>query len=267
MEQSGEGRAGANDGAPQRKTSMLSAAFKQLAIERDTSTPSTSQVVESSLVPADPWAFDQAPGAVQRKQDSIGLEERVTRSPYGVAYSGSLSRAVAEEDLARSQGRQHGSFNCLQLLGKSLGDDVMGAEAKKRGNSCHGRSELRGLSYTATSPNSFVWNTAGGLRSAGGSGDLARVVMVHQVNDDDETANSPGKKQRGSFNSLLLLEAHELSVAQSPSSSNCQGGLLEEVGDDDLVPPPPDPRDLLMNSGSYQQASGRAIIAPNLAMA
>ena len=59
-----------------------------------------------------------------------------------------------------------------------------------------------------------------------------RVVVVHGVGDaDDDCAASAGRKQRGSFSSLLLLEAHELSTGGDGSPTHFRGGMqghLEE---------------------------------------
>jgi hypothetical protein len=46
-----------------------------------------------------------------------------------------------------------------------------------------------------------------------------RVVVVHVDGDDEGCVASAGRKQRGSFSSLLLLEAHELSTLDSSPTS------------------------------------------------
>jgi len=258
-------------------TSALSAAFKQLARETEHNVPSTSQVGEQSGAPDDPWGRAQTPAAAGLGTLGSGLHAgaKLPNSPYGVAaFPGSLTRLADEEELARSQGRQHGSFNCLELLGKSLGDKsglagspgLSGSpDSRRRGHSHHGGSELRGVSIGVPQQ----WNTI----AAGTTSELARIVMVHQAADDDieEGKHSAGKKQRGSFNSLLLLEAHELSVAQSPTCPVTLSRLGLEDDDDSADDMQSlehrDHRDLLMASSSYQSTGGRAIIAPTMAMA
>lgn len=60
-----------------------------------------------------------------------------------------------------------------------------------------------------------------------------RVVVVHVGNDDDETrAASAGRKQRGSFSSLLLLEAHELSTLDSSPNSQRRGAMQAHIEDE-----------------------------------
>uniref|UniRef100_A0A7S0SWG3 Uncharacterized protein n=1 Tax=Mantoniella antarctica TaxID=81844 RepID=A0A7S0SWG3_9CHLO len=57
---------------------------------------------------------------------------------------------------------------------------------------------------------------------------IPRLVVVHPFHDEDDNCiSAAGKKQRGSFNSLLLLEAHRLSVQNahtSPSSLSHHAG-------------------------------------------
>ena len=62
---------------------------------------------------------------------------------------------------------------------------------------------------------------------------LYRLVIVHPSNDEDNCISSAGRKQRGSFNSLLLLEAHDLSMASSPNLNIMQ----PEVGPGRYVSP------------------------------
>ena len=60
-----------------------------------------------------------------------------------------------------------------------------------------------------------------------------RVVVVHVGNDDDEgCAASAGRKQRGSFSSLLLLEAHELSTLDSSPNSQRRGAMQAHIEDE-----------------------------------
>ena len=63
-----------------------------------------------------------------------------------------------------------------------------------------------------------------------------RVVVVHVDGDDEGCVASAGRKQRGSFSSLLLLEAHELSTLDSSPGSHkraMQSHIEKERGLDD----------------------------------
>jgi hypothetical protein len=63
-----------------------------------------------------------------------------------------------------------------------------------------------------------------------------RVVVVHVDGDDEGCVASAGRKQRGSFSSLLLLEAHELSALDgSPGSQKraMRSHIEKERGLDD----------------------------------
>ena len=62
------------------------------------------------------------------------------------------------------------------------------------------------------------------------------MVVVHPSNDEDENSiTSAGRKQRGSFNSLLLLEAQALSMLENPleSSPPEEGGSFGTYDDYD----------------------------------
>lgn len=60
-----------------------------------------------------------------------------------------------------------------------------------------------------------------------------RVVVVHVGNDDDEgCAASAGRKQRGSYSSLLLLEAHELSTLDGSPNSQRRGAMQAHIEDE-----------------------------------
>jgi len=206
------------------------------------------------------------------------------------------------DELARSQGRQHGSFNMLSVLAEQEEAGAAGPRSLRRdhhhapagvaiqredsgplfsfngGESTFTSNETNEMSYT--------WNPGGGLsalaserggggRSPDGSEDSSgepagttrrraptspgarrrshdgsgrgvntrggsthgvagertlhvpshsialppRVVIVHVPNDDAEDACSAGRKQRGSFSSLLLLEAHNLSTMEFDGGS------------------------------------------------
>ena len=57
---------------------------------------------------------------------------------------------------------------------------------------------------------------------------LPRLVVVHPSHDEEEEncISSAGRKQRGSMNSLLLLEAHKLSM-RTPASQGNDAGFMD----------------------------------------
>ena len=59
-----------------------------------------------------------------------------------------------------------------------------------------------------------------------------RVVVVHVDGDDEGCVASAGRKQRGSFSSLLLLEAHELSTLDSSPNSQRRGAMQAHIEDE-----------------------------------
>lgn len=161
---------------------------------------------------------------------------------------------------ASSVGRQHGSFSAISFLQQSASDGNLAAELE--GRAAPFEFNGRRSEFASAEPNqmSFLWNSFDGDGEAGGkaehpstprkeplelggSGSFGataperivppRVVVVHVGNDDEEgCAASAGRKQRGSFSSLLLLEAHELSTLDSsPTSSKraMQSHIEEEL--------------------------------------
>jgi hypothetical protein len=214
------------------------------------------------------------------------------------------------DEVARSQGRQHGSFNMLSVLAEQ---EEAGAAAPR--SLQHHRAPAGGVAiqtevaaplfsfnggestFTSNETNemSYTWNPGGGLsalaaeRGGGGrspdgsedsSGEAAgtrrraptspgarrrahegpgrgvnirggsthgvagertlhvpshsialppRVVIVHVPNDDAEDACSAGRKQRGSFSSLLLLEAHNLSTMEFDGGSPGEEVALDHM--------------------------------------
>ena len=59
-----------------------------------------------------------------------------------------------------------------------------------------------------------------------------RVVVVHVDGDDEGCVASAGRKQRGSFSSLLLLEAHELSTLDGSPNSQRRGAMQAHIEDE-----------------------------------
>ena len=168
-----------------------------------------------------------------------------------------------------SFGRQHGSFSAISFLQQSHESD--GDSERENGSPGFefngGRSD-----FTSAEPNemSYLWNSidAGDGNAASdtasedeGASNICpspekekphvtgslkntitgsqiippRVVVVHVGNDDDEgCAASAGRKQRGSFSSLLLLEAHELSTLDGSPNSQRRGAMQAHI-EDELV--------------------------------
>lgn len=215
------------------------------------------------------------------------------------------------DELARSQGRQHGSFNMLSVLAEQEEAGAAGPRSLRRDHHAPAGVAIQredsgplfsfngGESkFTSNETNemSYTWNPGGGLsalaseRGGGGrspdgsedsSGEAAgttrrraptspgarrrshdgsgrgvntrggsthgvagertlhvpshsialppRVVIVHVPNDDAEDACSAGRKQRGSFSSLLLLEAHNLSTMEFDGGSPGEEVALDHM--------------------------------------
>ena len=116
--------------------------------------------------------------------------------------------------------------NEMSFAWNSLGDD---ANAPNAPASPPERDVSSSFSSRKTSPKTSPDRHPNGGFNSGSFGAITatqtqiippRVVVVHVGNDDDEgCAASAGRKQRGSFSSLLLLEAHELSTLDSSPTS------------------------------------------------
>ena len=198
----------------------------------------------------------------------IGGDGRELRGP---SFRSRSSRAQDPRDPppgasdleSASFGRQHGSFSAISFLQQSHESD--GDSERENGSPGFefngGRSD-----FTSAEPNemSYLWNSidAGDGNAAsdtaseddgaslepekekphvsGSFGAITgmpinppRVVVVHVGNDDDEgCAASAGRKQRGSFSSLLLLEAHELSTLDGSPNSQRRGAMQAHIEDE-----------------------------------
>ena len=98
-------------------------------------------------------------------------------------------------------------------------------------------SEDEGASNICPSPEKEKPHVTGSLKNTITGSQIIppRVVVVHVGNDDDEgCAASAGRKQRGSFSSLLLLEAHELSTLDGSPNSQRRGAMQAHI-EDELV--------------------------------
>ena len=171
-----------------------------------------------------------------------------------------------------SFGRQHGSFSAISFLQQSHesdGDLSCGRSEEEDGSPGDSAPfELNGgrSGVTSAEPNemSYLWNSMDGgdgnaasdtaseddgaslepekekPHVSGSFGAITgmpinppRVVVVHVGNDDDEgCAASAGRKQRGSFSSLLLLEAHELSTLDGSPNSQRRGAMQAHIEDE-----------------------------------
>jgi len=130
---------------------------------------------------------------------------------YGSSSHGGHGRErMYDPDGAQTFGRQHGSEDALTLL--------TGAEAR----------EIPVVAFSVHTGNkseSYVRGPDGEFLEAKGDGSFHRglssiatsprtVVTVHsaEVEGDSACIGTAGQRRRGSFNSLLLLEAQQLSV-------------------------------------------------------
>ena len=139
---------------------------------------------------------------------------------YGSSSHGGHGRErMYDDDSAKTFGRQHGSEEALTLL---AGSEAMTIPAAKISVHIGERSE----SYVRGEDGAFYEETAGPLGSS-----LPRamsipkaVVTVHsaEVEGDAGAVGASGRRNRGSFNSLLLLEAQTL-AAQGGSPRAADG--------------------------------------------
>ena len=141
---------------------------------------------------------------------------RGERADFGSSSHGRHGRDREDDDDdavafagGRSFGRQHGSHGALTVLAEAEAQSI----PIRDGFSVHA-GEYSG-SYVRGADGAFVRADGGGA-SAGTSGS-PRVVVVHSA-DVDADAGSIGcagrRNHRGSFNSLIMLEANALSRSQ-----------------------------------------------------
>ncbi len=145
-------------------------------------------------------------------------ESRSERSGnYGSSSHGGHGREMMyDADAAQTFGRQHGSTEVLSALtteeartiparaitvhaGEKSESYVRGADGELYEMMACGRTRTR--AHAPSSPRA--------------------VVTVHssEVNEDAGSIGAAGRRYRGSFNSLLLLEAQELSTGRAPTAS------------------------------------------------
>lgn len=136
---------------------------------------------------------------------------------YGSSSHGGHGREMMyDADAAQTFGRQHGSTEVLSALtteearriparaitvhaGEKSESYVRGADGELYEMMACGRTRTR--AHAPSSPRA--------------------VVTVHssEVNEDAGSIGAAGRRYRGSFNSLLLLEAQELSTGRAPTAS------------------------------------------------
>lgn len=156
-----------------------------------------------------------SPYEAQRGGYSFSAGQSAFTTPLGGNNDMAFAFSLGDRDDGRIDGCGKGSV--ADRHGVNIGSGLVGGggirggrvagggdrarrEAALRGGSTHGVSGERALM-------------------------LPRLVVVHPSHDEDENSmSSAGKKQRGSYNSLLLLEAHRLSTHSASSD-----GMLTHV--------------------------------------
>lgn len=141
-----------------------------------------------------------------REHGARGSEVR----DYGSSAHGGHGRErMYDDDSAKTFGRQHGSEEALTFL---AGSEALTIPAAKVSVHIGERSE----SYVRGQDGEFYEEAAGPLGSSlpRAMSSPKAVVTVHsaEVEGDSGAVGASGRRNRGSFNSLLLLEAQELAV-------------------------------------------------------
>lgn len=129
---------------------------------------------------------------------------RSPRVDFGSSSHGRHGRERADDDgFGRSFGRQHGSSEMLNILAEHEAQSI----PIRNGFSVHA-GEYSG-SYVRAADGSFVPKYPSGSPRVSSS---PRVVVVHSavVDFDSGSIGLAGRRNRGSFNSLIMLEANDL---------------------------------------------------------
>ena len=155
--------------------------------------------------------------ATRRRRDARETRRGAASGNYGSSSHGGHGREMMyDADAAQTFGRQHGSTEVLSALtteeartiparaitvhaGEKSESYVRGADGELYEMMACGRTRTR--AHAPSSPRA--------------------VVTVHssEVNEDAGSIGAAGRRYRGSFNSLLLLEAQELSTGRAPTAS------------------------------------------------
>ena len=162
-----------------------------------------------------PYGGDDSGGARMLSTSSMEAGFSFVRS----TGCGELSEEQRWEDEAKAtSGRQYGSFSCLSLLAEECSSPYARSAAYGTATTSSSYQPQRGLS-TSTSPSHFASTVGLGGGDDDDTKGLQRLVVVHPAHEEEveNCSLAAGKKQRGSFNSLLLLEAHSLSMQSVPS--------------------------------------------------
>ena len=144
------------------------------------------------------------------------VEERRSGNYGSSSHGGHGREMMYDADAAQTFGRQHGSTEVLSALtteeartiparaitvhaGEKSESYVRGADGELYEMMACGKTRTR--AHAPSSPRA--------------------VVTVHssEVNEDAGSIGAAGRRYRGSFNSLLLLEAQELSTGRAPTAS------------------------------------------------
>jgi hypothetical protein len=144
---------------------------------------------------------------------------RAERADFGSSSHGRYGRERVVDDDAddagafggRSFGRQHGSHGALTVLAEAEAQSI----PIRNGFSVHA-GEYSG-SYVRGADGAFVRASESSSPRVAPTSASPRVVVVHSA-DADRDAGSIGcagrRTHRGSFNSLIMLEANELARSQ-----------------------------------------------------
>ncbi|OUS47121.1 hypothetical protein BE221DRAFT_191664 [Ostreococcus tauri] len=175
-------------------------------------------------------SFARARDASGRDGSGRDVSGRGGRFDYGSSSHGGHGRErMYDADASKTFGRQHGSEEALCVL---AGSEAMSIPAGKVTVHVGERSEsyVRGEdgafydeshTFSGSVPGSPVFTRASSLPKA--------VVMVHSedVDVDSGKMGAAGQRNRGSCNSLLLLEAQALSAGEAQyiiSGSSAKSG-------------------------------------------
>ena len=145
-------------------------------------------------------------------------ESRSERSGnYGSSSHGGHGREMMyDADAARTFGRQHGSTEVLSAMTTEEARTI-----PARAITVHAGEKSE--SYVRGADGELYEMMACGRTRTGARAPSSprAVVTVHssEVNEDAGSIGAAGRRYRGSFNSLLLLEAQELSTGRAPTAS------------------------------------------------
>ena len=146
-------------------------------------------------------------------------ESRSERSGnYGSSSHGGHGREMMyDADAAQTFGRQHGSTEVLSALTTEEARTI-----PARAITVHAGEKSESYVRGADGELYYEMMACGRTRTRAHAPSSPRaVVTVHssEVNEDAGSIGAAGRRYRGSFNSLLLLEAQELSTGRASTAS------------------------------------------------